>query len=103
MLNGEAGSQNQARVTSMTTATIDVPDELIALLAESRLRDRPLADQIRIALSIHLFQEEMISIGKAAELAGEPRVSFERLLAELAIPPVQYDEEMYEQDLRSLS
>jgi len=87
----------------MATATVDVSYELIALLAESRLRDRALSDQIRIALSIHLFQEEIISIGKAAELAGEPRISFERLLTELAIPLVQYDEEMYEQDLRSLA
>ena len=38
----------------------------------------------------------MISIGKAAELAGDPSASFELLLGERDIPPVRYDEVDYE-------
>ena len=87
----------------MRTATIEVPEDVLTLLAQTRLGDRPRSDQVRIALAIHLFQEGIISVGKATELAGEPRIGFERFLAELGIPSVQYDEEMYEQDQRGLA
>ena len=58
---------------------------------------------MKVALAIHLFQEGVISAGKAAELAGEPRPSFELLLREMNIPPVHYDVADYEQDLRGIA
>jgi predicted HTH domain antitoxin len=87
----------------MKTTTVEVADDILGLLARSKLGSRPPAEQIQMALAIHLFQEGVISVGKAAELAGEPRPSFERLLVELGIPPVQYDEQMYEADLEGLA
>jgi predicted HTH domain antitoxin len=78
--------------------TIEVPDELLDLLKESRLAGRSEADQVRSALAIHLFQEGLISIGKAAALAGVPRVEFEWLLVEMGIPAVRYDLADYEVD-----
>jgi predicted HTH domain antitoxin len=83
----------------MKTATVELPEDILALLSQTRLGDRPQSDQVRIAIAIHLFQEGVISIGKAAELAGQSRIDFERFLAEIGIAPVQYDEEMYAQDL----
>ena len=74
--------------------------EIVRLLEASRLGGRPDADRVKIALAIHLFQEGVISIGRAAELAGEPRVDFEWLLVEMGIPTVYYDVADYEQDLR---
>jgi predicted HTH domain antitoxin len=62
-----------------------------------------LSEQVRLALVIHLFQEGPISIGKAAELAGEPRIDFERLLAAIGITPPRYDVADYEQDLRGIT
>lgn len=56
-----------------------------------------------MALAIHLFQEGVISVGKAAELAAEPRPSFERLLADMDIPPARYDLADYEQDLHGIA
>lgn len=70
---------------------IDVPDELLDLLKDSRLVGRSEADQVRVALAIHLFQERRISVGKAAELADVPRVEFELLLVRTVIPVVRYD------------
>jgi|GEM_PF-2265055 len=86
----------------MKTATVELPEDILALLAQSRLGDRQQSDQVRIAVAIHLFQEGVISIGKAAELAGEPRISFERFLADIGIAPVHYDEEMYAEDLHGM-
>ena len=87
----------------MQTRTIDVPEEILRLLEGSRLGKRPDADRVRIALAIHLFQEDVISLGRAAELAGEPRVDFEWLLVQMGIPTVHYDVSDYEQDLRGLA
>ena len=87
----------------MQTRTIEVPEEILRLLEASRLGGRPDADRVRIALAIHLFQEGVISIGRAAELAGEPRVDFEWLLVQMGIPTVHYDVADYEQDLRGLA
>ena len=87
----------------MQTKKIDIPAELLALLQRSRLGDRPLAAQVKAALAIHLFLEGLVSIGKAVELAGQPRVDFEWLLADMGLPTVQYDVSDYEQDLRGIA
>jgi predicted HTH domain antitoxin len=78
--------------------SVEVPEELLDLLQRSRLGSRTGADQVRIVLAIHLFLEGLVSIGKAAELAGEPRIDFELMLVEMGLPTVQYDLADYEQD-----
>ncbi len=83
--------------------TIEVPDELLDLLKDSRLAGRSETDQVKSALAIHLFQEGLISIGKAAALAGVPRVEFEWLLVEMGIPVVRYDVADYEVDKRGIA
>ena len=75
----------------METVEVGVPEEVLALLKRSRLGDRPVQEQVRSALAIHLFQEGVISVGKAASIAGEPRANFELLLAGMGIPAVHYD------------
>ena len=87
----------------MSTRRIDVPEELLDLLKGSRLRRKSAADQVKTALAIHLFLEGFISIGKAAELAGEPRVDFEWQLVEMGVPTVRYELADYEQDLQGLA
>lgn len=83
--------------------TVEVPEELLDLLQRSRLGSRPTADQVKIALAIHLFLEGLISIGKAAELAGEPPVNLEWLLVSMGLPTVPYDLADYEQDQRGIA
>jgi predicted HTH domain antitoxin len=86
----------------MNTRQVDVPEDLLALLARTRLGSRPEADQVRMALAIHLFQQGLISVGRAAELAGEPRAPFELLLGKMGIPPVRYDVEDYRADFEAI-
>lgn len=83
--------------------TIEVPDELLDLLKDSRLAGRSEADQVKAALAIHLFQESLVSIGKASALAGLPRADFEWLLVEMGIPIVHYDIADYEVDKRGIA
>ena len=86
----------------MQTRRVEVPEELLERLQDSRLGRRSTADQVKVALATHLYLEGLISIGKAAELAGEPRIEFEWLLSEMGLPIAQYDETDYDQDLRSV-
>ena len=86
----------------MTTRTIEVPEEILALLRQSRLGGRAEEEQVRMALAVLLFQQGVISVGRAAELAGEPRATFELLLGEIGIPPVRYDVEDYERDKEAI-
>ena len=81
---------------------VEVPGELLHLLGRSRLATRDRAGQIRAALAIHLFITGEISLGRAAELAGERRAGFVTLLKELGVPIVQYGKGQYQRDLEAI-
>lgn len=87
----------------MKTRAIDIPEGLVDILTRSRLGSKSGTDQVRAALAIHLFLEGLVPIGKAAELAGEPRIEFEWLLAEMGFPITQYELSDYEEDLRGFA
>lgn len=86
----------------MQTIGVEIPEELLALLKRSRLGDRPVAEQVKVALAIHLLQEGVISTGKAAEISGEPRASFELLLGEMGIPVLRYDVADYDREREAI-
>ena len=86
----------------MNTAQVEIPDEILLLLEQSPLAGRSHAAKVKTALAIYLFQEHIISIGRAAELAGEPRATFELFLGQMGIPPVRYDESDYEREWRAI-
>ena len=56
----------------------------------------------RLLLAIALFQEEEVSVGKAAEIAGLSYRDFLDALRERGLPAYVYTEEMWEQDLAFL-
>jgi predicted HTH domain antitoxin len=87
----------------MKTATVEVSEELLVLLRQSRLAFQPLDEQVRTILAMQLAQEGVISTGKAAELSGESRAAFEETMSSLGFWPVQYDLEEYEQDRRGIA
>jgi predicted HTH domain antitoxin len=81
---------------------VDVPEELLRLLGQSKLSARDPDTAVRVALAIHLLLTGEISVGKAAELAGQDRASFQGLLGELDLPLVSYGREEYLSDLRAI-
>jgi predicted HTH domain antitoxin len=85
----------------MATVAVDIPEEVLKLFEHSRLKAHPLADRVRMALAIHLFQEGLISAGKAAEISDEPRASFDLLLADLGIPAMRYGVAEHEADSKA--
>ena len=56
----------------MTTIVVEVSEELVALLQQSRLANRRATEQVRFALAIQLFQEGIISIGKLRNFRVSP-------------------------------
>lgn len=82
----------------MADVAVEVPQELLDQLERSGLQRVDEPRRVRVALAIHLFTTDRISIGRAAELAGYPLIEFHDLLRELEIPTVIYDREEYERD-----
>lgn len=57
-----------------------------------------LREGLCVALAIKLYEEEVVSTGKAAKLAGLPLVEFMDKLAAAGIPVVRYDPaELYQE------
>ena len=93
--NGETlESIRTVKIAAMVQVKLDdeVPSELLDC-SQALLSERDKSGQIRAALAIHLFVVGDVSLGRAAELAGEPRVEFMKLLGELGIPAVTYGRE----------
>lgn len=73
-----------------------------ALRAEGFDKDT-LSREARESLAVRLYGEHRLSLGKAAELAGLPIVRFMDLLRSLNMPVVEYGEEEYTQDLKTIA
>ena len=55
--------------------------------------------ELKAELAIALFQQDRMTLGQAAALAGIPQIDFQRLLASRRIP-IHYDMEDMEEDVR---
>ena len=67
----------------MITITIECPDSVLRSLHETR---EQLGENIRLLAAVKLYELGKLSTGRAAELAGMPRVMFFRKLAEHGVP-----------------
>lgn len=59
--------------------------------------------EARESLALRLYGEHRLSLGKAAELAALPIIKFMDLLQALQIPVVEYGEDEYAQDIRTIA
>ena len=62
-----------------------------------------LGREARESLALRLYGEHRLSLGKAAELAALPIVKFMDLLQALQMPVVEYGEDEYAQDIRTIA
>jgi predicted HTH domain antitoxin len=72
----------------MPQLTIDLPDSVTP-------------DEARLLLAIQLFQEQRVSCGRAAEVAGVRKPEFMRELGRRRIPVVNYSPAEVASDLQS--
>jgi predicted HTH domain antitoxin len=70
---------------------ITLPDELMQATKLSEA-------EIKAELAVALFQQERLTLGQAARLAGVPQLDFQRLLASRRIP-LHYGFDAMEEDL----
>jgi predicted HTH domain antitoxin len=74
--------------------TLEIPDDIspASLLSE--------ADWLR-EIAITLFQQELITLGRASKIAGMHLIEFQQLIASRGIC-IHYDVEEFEQDIQHL-
>jgi predicted HTH domain antitoxin len=82
----------------MREVTLSVPEEALIAL---KLAPAALADELRLAAAVKLYELGKLSSGVAADLAGLPRPVFLSKLADYGVPTFRLTEEDLKQDLQS--
>jgi predicted HTH domain antitoxin len=73
--------------------TLDLPDSVRAALGAAGYTPERLSEEARRQLAAGLFARKVLSLGKAAELAGMCLADFIPFLGQRGIPYLDYDEE----------
>lgn len=81
----------------MVSVKMDIPEDV---LTAARITKKDAADELRKELAVHLFEREILSFGKAAELAKMSKWDFMSLLGSRKIP-LHYDEEDLDEDIKT--
>jgi predicted HTH domain antitoxin len=81
----------------MTSVEVTFPDSLFAAL---RKAPHEVGHEVRVAASIHWYQQGAISMERAAEFAGMTRAEFLSELARRHVDVFLVDEEDLAQELR---
>ena len=74
-------------------AIIDLPEELYLSLSASGLTKEKIANESRKLLALKYFKDKILSLGRAAELAGLSKWDFIEYLSENKIPVINYDKD----------
>jgi predicted HTH domain antitoxin len=64
-----------------------------------KMSDAEFADELRFLAAVKLYEMGRLSSGKAAELAGMPRVQFLYSLADVGVPAINLRDEELEAEL----
>jgi len=83
-------------VMKQSTFKVTLPGELKPLL--SKLSGTSLDDKVRLSVAIELFVNKVISLARAAEIAGKTYFEFMDILKARGIPWLEYTEEDMKQD-----
>ena len=49
-------------------------------------------DELKILLAIKLLEEKVVSLGKAAEIAGYSEKAFSEILLHRGVPPIRFED-----------
>jgi predicted HTH domain antitoxin len=79
----------------METLTLEIPAEVARAI---RLPPQETPQRLRLELAVALYAQALLSVGKAAELAGIDRIRFDEELFRRHVP-MQYDASDLAQDV----
>lgn len=82
----------------MHKITLALPDEVLISLKET---PEEFAREIKMLAAAKLYQMNKLSSGRAAKLAGIPRVSFLQSLSKYGVPIFNLTKEELEEDLNN--
>jgi len=74
----------------MTQLTLDIPEDAFAALRKDPME---FGRELRIAAAVKWYELELISQGRAAEIAGLTRAEFITALGRYKVSPFQYTAE----------
>ena len=81
----------------MRSLSIPYSEDLLLLTGKD---PESLERELRLLLAAKLFELRRVSIGKAAQLAGLPKVQFMEELGRLLIPVINLDDDQIEDELK---
>ncbi len=58
-------------------------------------------DEVKLLLAIKLLEEGLVSLGKAAEIAGYSEKAFVEILIKRGVPPIKYSDLDLNKELRN--
>ncbi len=82
----------------MSTVSIEIPEEVLISLKETR---ETIARELQILAAVKLFELGKLSSGRAAQLAGMPRVQFLILLGQYQVSTFSLTTEELERDVNN--
>jgi predicted HTH domain antitoxin len=82
----------------MTDLTLKIPSDVPQLL---RMSEADFAREAQVLLAVKLFEMGKLTSGKAAELAGLPRVALLKLLARYQVPAINLQAEEIQQEIEA--
>ncbi|BAD84402.1 hypothetical protein, conserved, UPF0175 family [Thermococcus kodakarensis KOD1] len=82
----------------MGEVTVVIPSDLSRIL---RVDEKQLPKLVRIYLAVELYREGVVSLGKAAEIAGVTKAEMMEILASKGVP-LNYTEEDLQEDIETL-
>lgn len=84
-------------VMEKSTVQVSIPNDFIPFINELGT-GKTLDDKVKVSLAVGLFTGKMVSLARAAELAGKPLEGFIDILRSQRIPWGEYTEEHERQD-----
>jgi predicted HTH domain antitoxin len=82
----------------METVDVKLPSELLRV---ANLEESNLSQEVARLLTLELYREDKVSLGRAAELCQTPLAAFMDFAAKHGVPPLRYSFEDLEKELQT--